>query len=494
MVLRFYNTLTKRKEPFQPARPGEVRMYNCGPTVYHYAHIGNFRAYLFADLLRRHLEGKGWTVRQIMNITDVGHMTMDDRADAAGEDKVEKAAAAEGRTPKEIADFYTMAFFEDVTKLGLLKAYFYPRATDHIKEMQQLIQALLASGHAYPRPGGVYFSVEKFKQYGRLSGNTIRKLQAGKRVPLRGEKYHPHDFALWIKNPRHVLQWPSPWGRGYPGWHIECSAMSLAYLGEGFDLHTGGEDNIFPHHECEIAQAEGAGKAFARVWMHTRHLLVNGEKMSKSAGNFFTLRDLEGQGWTPREVRYLLLTAHYRTRLNFTQKGLEDARAALRSLDQLVLRLREAGEGRHPHHAPVPVKKGKKPKPLDVPLLLTRARKSWERALDDDLNSAAALGALFRCARSLNRALDQGMRAADARAALQLLLDCDRILGVGLAQAAPSWLPAAEADPTVRGLIQERELYRQRKQWQDADRIRDQLKALGILLEDTPHGARWKRA
>jgi len=282
-MLKLYNSLTKQKEIFQSLAEEKkkkklVTMYTCGPTVYDYVHIGNLRSFLVADLLRRFLEFKGYKVKQVMNITDVGHMTSDAES---GEDKMEAAARREKKDPWQIAEFFTKAFFADAQKINLKKAWKYPRATDHVKEMIKIIEKLVKNGYAYEVNGSVYFDLSKFSDWGKLSGNKLEDLIAGARVEVISEKKNPYDFALWIKNPAHIMQWDSPWGKGYPGWHIECSAMAMKYLGEMIDIHTGGEDNKFPHHESEIAQSEGAtGKQFVRYWLHVKHLMVDGEKMS----------------------------------------------------------------------------------------------------------------------------------------------------------------------------------------------------------------------
>ncbi len=340
--MKVFNTYTRRKEEFEPIEPGKVRMYNCGPTVYNFAHIGNARAFVFADVLRRTLEYFGCPVTQIMNITDVGHMTSD--ADA-GEDKMAKAAREQKKDPWQIAEFYTKAFLEDIRTLNIQPAFKYPRATEHIPEMIALIERLIGNGHAYVVNGNVYYDISTFPRYGRLSGNTIEQLEAGARIEVNPEKRHPADFALWKQDPKHIMQWDSPWGRGFPGWHIECSAMSVKYLGEQFDIHTGAEDNIFPHHESEIAQSEGAtGKVpWVKYWMHARFLLVNGQKMSKSLGNFFTLRDLLEKGCDPMAVRYVLMSTHYRQPLNFTLESVEAAKDSIRRLKDFRIRLKEAG-------------------------------------------------------------------------------------------------------------------------------------------------------
>ncbi|MBL7160582.1 MAG: cysteine--tRNA ligase [Candidatus Aenigmarchaeota archaeon] len=477
MVLKLHNTLTKKKEIFKPLSNKEVRMYNCGPTCYSYAHIGNFRAFLMADLLRRWLEWKGFQVKQVMNITDVGHMTVDDSLEGGGEDKIEKSARERGMSPEEVADFYTMAFFEDIGKLNLKKAYFYPRATDHIEEMQRIIAGLLKKGIAYRVKGGVYFDIGKFPGYGRLSGNTLKKLQAGKRVPTRAEKKNPHDFALWIQKEGHLMQWDSPWGRGYPGWHIECSAMSMKYLGPEIDIHTGGEDNIFPHHECEIAQSEGfSGKQFARYWVHTRHFFVEGKKMSKSLGNVLTLRDLVAKGWEPREIRWLLLSAHYRKKMNFTERSLHSARSTIQGMENLLSNLRN-------------IQRGSQSKRLKG--WLKKARKGWEGGMDDDLNLPTAMAAVFELMTSVNKELEKGMNKKDAEDVLSFFRDVDQVLGLGLGSSG--WLSLAEAPQEVKDLIGQREMHRKGKEWDKADSIRDQLKSDGILLEDTKKGPRWKR-
>ncbi len=410
-MLRVFNTLTRRKEEFQPMKAGRVRMYNCGPTVYDYATIGNFRAFVFADVLRRALEYFGHQVVQVVNITDVGHMTSD--ADE-GEDKMAKAAREKRRDPWQIAQLYMDAFFEDVDALNILRAHHYPRATEHIPEMIAMVERLLEQGHAYVSDGNVYYDLASFPAYGQLSGNTIEQLSAGARVRVKSDKRNPFDFALWKQDPHHIMQWDSPWGRGFPGWHIECSAMSMRYLGEQFDIHTGGEDNIFPHHECEIAQAEGATgrRPFVKYWMHNRFLLVNGQKMSKSLGNFFTVRDLLEKGCDPMAVRYVLMSTHYRQPLNFTIEGVHAAKESLRRLGDFRLRLKEADASRDNP---------------DLPGILEGARTRFDEALADDLNTSAALAGLFDMVRDVNKL---ELSRADAERALGLLSRFDSVMGV----------------------------------------------------------------
>jgi cysteinyl-tRNA synthetase len=325
MTLHLHNTLARSKQEFAPVEPGRVRMYNCGPTVYGRAHIGNFRAFLFADVLRRWLELSGYDVRQVMNITDVGHVR-DDDPDSA-DDKMDAAARRERQDPWQIAEKYTDLFLKDVDALGIRRAHHYPRATQHIAGMIAIIERLVASGHAYRVGGNVYYDVSRFPGYGRLSGNTAEDLLAGARIEVNEEKRDARDFALWKTDARHIMQWDSPWGRGFPGWHIECSAMSRALLGEGtLDIHTGGEDNVFPHHECEIAQSEGAfGVPFVRFWMHTRFLQVDGGKMSKSLGNLYSVDDIAARGYPPAALRFAMLRGHYRQVLNFTWETMEQS-------------------------------------------------------------------------------------------------------------------------------------------------------------------------
>jgi cysteinyl-tRNA synthetase len=386
MALHVTNTLTRRKEPFVPIESGKVRMYNCGPTVYGYAHIGNFASFLLADLLRRHLEYSGYEVLQVMNITDVGHLTEDNVADARGEDKLEKQAREEKKDPYQIARFYEDAFHEDRKALNLLPAAHYPRATEHIPEMLAMTDELIAAGLAYEAEGEVYFEIARFPRYGILSGNTVEQLIAGAggRVETDPKKRHPLDFALWKQDPKHLMQWDSRFGRGFPGWHIECSAMSRKYLGEEFDIHTGGEDNIFPHHECEIAQSSGGkDRIFARYWLHRRHILVGGKKMAKSAGNFYTVRDLLAKGYGGREIRLALLGTHYRTNANFTLEGLDQARQTigklkefLRNMEALPAAGAEGGAG-------------------EVAALAAESDRRFRAALDDDLNISLALAELL---------------------------------------------------------------------------------------------------
>jgi len=467
MAIRFFNTLTRFKDEFTPLEPGLVKMYNCGPTVYNFAHIGNFRAYVFADILRRHLEYRGYEVRQVMNITDVGHLT--DDADA-GEDKMAVAAGREKKDPWQIAEFYSEAFFEDLDKLKIQRAAVYPRATEHIQQMIEITKKLVAEGKAYVANDCVYYDVTQFPKYGRLSGNTLEDLQAGARIDVNPDKRNPYDFALWITDESHLMKWESPWGTGYPGWHIECSAMSMDHLGETIDIHTGGEDNIFPHHECEIAQTEGAtGKPFVRFWMHTRHLLVDGHKMSKSAGNFYTLRDLLDQGYDADAIRYALLNTHYRQQLNFTLDGIDAAKQAVNRLRDFMRSLDDASAAQDNPEAAAQ---------------LARAVEGFESAMDDALNISLALASIFELVKEINRIEISPDDAGRIRGAMQRF---DHVLGV---IEEESML----LDDDVGRLMKEREEARKSRDFARADEIRDELQAQGIILEDTPQGTRWKRA
>ena len=497
MALKVHNTLTKKKEIFKPLVDKIVTMYNCGLTVYDFGHIGNFRAYIFADILRRYLEWKGFKVRQVMNFTDVGHMTQDDVADSKGQDKMEKAAERENKTPWEIAEFYINAFLEDSKLLNLKEPEVRPKATDHIKEQQDIIKKLLEKGHAYVSNGSVYYHVPSFKDYGKLSGNTIEQLQAGAggRVEKNPDKKNPLDFALWIYGPKHIMSWKSPWSeKGYPGWHIECSAMSSKYLGETLDIHTGGEDNTFPHHECEIAQSEGAtGKPFVKYWLHTRHLLVNGEKMSKSKGNFYTVRDLIKKGYSPMAIRYLLLSTNYRQPLNFTLEGLDAAKEVLKRIEDFMDRLREAnGKG------------------INIEILIEKTKKDFQKTMDDDLNISGALAALFDFVRDVNKKIDEGeVGKGNADKIIRFLLSLDDVLGLrfgytgNLESLRPSIVRLAEkllregpgdhkTEDILRHLIAYRNELRREQDFKKADKIRDGLKAIGMVIEDENKKTKWK--
>lgn len=468
-MLRLYDSLEKQILDFAPGDGKAFRIYSCGPTVYKDAHIGNLKTFTLADMLRRYLEYRDYKVNLVMNITDVGHALHDEDA---GEDKIEKSAKEEGKTPEEVARFYEARFLEDMDALGN-EVTNYVRATDHIPEMLDMVQALLDEGKAYlTEKGDVYYSVESFKDYGKLSGNTVEKLVAGARVEVKEDKRHPADFALWINNPNHVMQWEASWGSGYPGWHLECSAMALKYLGQEFDLHIGGEDLKFPHHECEIAQAEGAtGKPFCRRWLHAKHLFVEGKKMSKSDGNFFTLRELLDKGYDAMAVRWLFLSAHYRQTLNFTFVGLDEASKHLKSFADLKIRLQGAlGHG-------------------DADDYLKTSEDRFVTAMDDDLNVSEALAVLHDFRKEMNRLLDEGrLDASGAERALGFLgRTLEGVFGIALDTEEG---PVPEE---VAALASQRDDARARKDWEESDRLRDEIQKLGWQVEDTPDGTKVRK-
>jgi cysteinyl-tRNA synthetase len=446
-------------------------MYNCGPTVYSSPHIGNFRSFLLADLLRRWFEWKGLKVLQVMNLTDVGHLLED--ADE-GEDKLEAAAKKAKVSVWDLAARYIAEFEAALDYLGFRRAQWYPRATDHIPEMVAMIAELEKKGIAYKAASGnVYYDISKFPSYGRLSGNTTEELLAGARIEVNPEKRDPRDFALWKIDPRHQMQWDSPWGRGFPGWHIECSAMSRKYLGDTLDVHTGGEDNVFPHHECEIAQSEGAtGHVFVRHWLHVRHLLVDGKKMAKREGNFLTIAGLKERGFSGGAIRIALQKSHYREPLNFTLAGLEEAEKKLARYADLVLRLSAsaAANGSATQAAPE----------------LARLRASFEAALDDDLNVSVAFAVLDELVSWANRLSPQG---PDAEKTLDLLREFFGVFGLLEKKVEEPELN----DAAIQGMIDERLAARKARDFKRADEIRDQLKARGIELLDTKDGLRWRR-
>ena len=468
-MITLYNTLAKKKEIFEPLYAGKVGMYTCGPTVYGKVHIGNIRSYLTADTLRRLLQHDGYEVRHIKNITDVGHLTEDDIAQGdSGEDKIEKKARAEKKTPEEIARFYEQYFRETETAMNILPAHFFPRATAHISQMITLIETLIKKRHAYEINGNVFLDVTSYANYGHLSGNTLDKLKVGARIEEHPDKKHPWDFALWLKAPEgHLMRWTSPWSEGYPGWHIECSAMSMEYLGERFDIHTGGEDNIFPHHEAEIAQSECAtGHApFSRYWIHSRHLLVDNEKMSKSKGNLYTLEDIEAKGFTAMDLRLALLSSHYRSQMNFSWSALEQARANRKTLESFRDRLN------------VPTEQTLS---TEEAFDSTAYTEKFLEALRDDLNTPEAITALLEFVREGNKAMDAGT-LRNTENTQKTFLECIDILGLTLEEAG--------SIPTeIRHLAEARQKAREEKNFPEADRLRGEIEHAGWFIEDIPHG------
>ncbi|MFQ5748302.1 MAG: cysteine--tRNA ligase [Planctomycetota bacterium] len=469
--LRLYNTLTRRVEDFEPLDAGVVKMYHCGPTVYQRPHIGNYRAFLFADLLRRVFEERGFRVVQVMNITDVGHLV--DDADE-GEDKLEAQARREKVDPWELVEKVSREFFADLEALHIKPAHHYPRATRHIPEMVALVRKLLETGHAYRVGENVYFDVCSFPAYGRLSGNRIDSLESGARIQVNPEKRHPADFALWKSDPRHLMKWNTAFGPdGFPGWHIECSAMSMKYLGESFDIHTGGEDNVFPHHESEIAQSECAtGRHFVKLWMHTRFLQVDGGKMSKSLGNVYSLESLAARGLQALDFRFFVLRSHYRGSLNFTWDALKGAAETRRTLNDFRGRL------------DAEVRRGGAPGP-EPGSRTCSARAAFRTGLAEDLNTSAALAALFQLR---SQVLQKGIPPQEAADALLLLEEADRIFGF----SDRSLRPGLE-DHEVEALLADRTRARDARDYSQSDSIRKKLEAAGIVIEDRADGTRWHR-
>jgi cysteinyl-tRNA synthetase len=454
--IRHPPTLTRRDETLEPLSTGPLSIYTCGSTVYRYAHIGNLRTYLFGDLLRRTLQYLRYDVLYVKNITDVGHMR------ETGEDPILLAAEVEGKSPREIADFYTDAWLEDEGLLNITPADVMPRATDHIAEMIELTRTLLDKGLAYEVDGNVYFDVSAFPAYGQLSGQRIDEMRAGHRVDVETDKHDPEDFALWKRaEPERLMKWPSPWGDGFPGWHIECSAMSMKYLGERFDIHTGGIDLKFPHHEDEIAQSEGTiGHQVVSVWMHGEFLTLDDAKMARSVGNVIRVTDLPSKGFQPLDFRYLALTAHYRSKLDFTEDAMHAAAAGLRRLRKAV------AEG---------AKTGPEPDLADEPMAGYRAR--FVEAISDDLAMPKAIAVAHAVA------ADAALAPVQRRA---LLLDFDRVVGLDLdAPAVPlgGELPAGAAELLVR-----RAAARAAHDYETSDRLRDELAAMGVDVRDMPEG------
>ena len=461
--IRLHNSLTRRLETLEPIQPGTVGIYTCGSTVYKYAHIGNLRTYLFGDLLHRTLEYLGYEVRYVKNITDVGHMRDDDHDSVHGEDKVEQAAETEGKTPEQIADFYTDAWLEDERLLNILPVDVMPKATDHVPEMIDITARLLERGLAYEVDGTIYYDVSAFPAYGQLSGQRVDETHAGHRVEVETDKRDPADFALWKHAGEHrLMKWPSPWGDGFPGWHIECSAMSLKHLGERFDIHTGGIDLKFPHHEDEIAQSEGAlGHRVVNIWMHGEFLTMADAKMAKSTGNVVRVADLPDLGHEPLAFRYLALTAHYRSKLEFTAEAMHAAASGLARLRRAVSAGATATDGQ----------------PIDLaaePMTSYRAR--FIDAVADDLGTPRALAVAHEVA-SASDLTDPQRRA--------LLLDFDRVLGLSLDAPVAGEAPLPEG---AAELLERRATAREARDWATSDALRDELAALGVEVRDTNAG------
>jgi cysteinyl-tRNA synthetase len=457
--MRVYNTLARRKEEFRPLRPERVTIYSCGPTVYKYVHVGNLRTYIFADLLCRTLEYLGWPVEQAVNITDVGHLT-DDQFDR-GEDKMLVSARLENRSAEEIAEFYTAAFMADIRRLNIRPAAHYPRATEYVPRMQELVARLIEHGHAYQVDGTVYYDIASFPGYGKLSRNSTDRLLAGARGEPDPRKRNPGDFTLWKAAGENRLQvWDSPWGPGFPGWHIECSAMSTALFGDRFDIHTGGSDNVFPHHEAEIAQSEAAfGHQVVGYWMHGDMLMLSGTRMAKSAGNFFRITELEERGHDPLAFRYLSLQAKYRTKLNFSEEQLAGADRVLRQLRERVADWERGPDGARADFA-----------------------ERFRAAIADDLDFPAAMALVSEL---LHSDLAPGARAA-------LLLDWDRVLGLDLGRAPSA--EVGELPPGAAERLAQREQARAARDYATSDRLREELAELGVVVTDSREGQKWRVA
>jgi len=453
MILKLYNTLTRKKEVFKPIKKGQVGIYTCGPTVYWYQHIGNLRTYIFSDILKRVLLYDGYKVKHVMNVTDVGHLTSD--ADT-GEDKIEAAAKKEHKTAQQIANYYLKIFRQDFKKLNIIEPNIWCKATQHIKEQIELIKKLEKKGYTYKTSDGIYFDTSKFKDYGKLGKLKKSKIRAGVRISLK-EKKHPTDFALWkFSKPEDKRQqeWKSPWGIGFPGWHLECSAMSMKYLGEHFDIHTGGTDHIAIHHPNEIAQSQGAtGKKFVNYWLHGAFLTFKGEKVSKSKGGLYTISELEERGFEPLTYRYFVLTAHYRSQLNFSFENMRNAQNSYHRLKNIIAEIKQDNKTNKKY--------------LD----------DFNKAINNDLDIPKALSILWKL-----------IRDKKAIGKINAIKEMDKILGLDLLKKSKLKVPQ-----DIKKLINEREELRKQKNWKAADKIREKIKKLGWYVDDTLEGPKLKK-
>jgi cysteinyl-tRNA synthetase len=479
MPLVLYNTLSRSLEQFEPLHPELVRMYVCGPTVYGHSHLGHAKSYIAFDIVVRHLRSLGYKVLYVQNITDVGHLT--DDADE-GEDKLVKQSRVDRVHPMQLADFFTRSYYEDMDALNVLRPDIAPRASGHITEQIALVEALIARRLAYEANGSVYFDVPHYAAYGKLSRRSIEDMNAGTRIEVNPEKRHPADFALWKKaEPGHIMRWPSPWGEGFPGWHLECSAMSMKYLGESFDIHGGGLENQFPHHECEIAQSEAAtGKPFVKYWLHNNMVTVDGKKMGKSLGNFITLKDAFAR-WSAPVVRFFVLQSHYRSTLDFSAEAVEGAAKGLEKLVNTVRNVQSAA-----------ATTTGTPSGID----LEKYHQTFLEAMNEDFNTPSAIACLFDLSREVNQALARGTSLAPEELKaiekfyMQHAVD---VLGLNVGAGSPQ-AAAASLEPELLSLfISMRADLRREKLWGLSDKIRDGLLALGIALEDKKEGTVWKR-
>jgi len=490
MALTLYNTLTRRNEEFTPLNPPKVGVYVCGPTVYGHAHLGHAKSYISFDILVRYLRYLGYSVSYIQNITDVGHLT--DNADA-GEDKLAVAAAKEQIHPMALAEFYTRSFFADMDELNCVRPDISPRASGHIPEQIELVEILLKKGFAYESNGSVYFDVSKFKDYGKLSGRNVEEMQAGVRIEISKEKRNAADFALWKKaEPNHIMQWPSPWGRGYPGWHLECSVMSMKYLGKTIDIHGGGLENQFPHHECEIAQSEAANDAqFVRYWLHNNMVTVDGQKMGKSLGNFITLKQVFAgkherisRAYTPLAVRQLVLNSHYRSPLDFSDAALFAAQSGSDRITKAVIELRKA-------IANAPADKADE----KVVAKLAELEQKFQQAMNDDLNTSIATSVIFELVSETNKLLGDAKTSAETLTVVNKMFSRlgGEVLGIVL-ENYPQDNSSSDKliDYLIKKQIEERASARKNKDFAKADAVRKELEEYGVILEDTPKGTVWK--
>lgn len=480
MALHLYNSLTRRKELFTPITPGRVTMYVCGPTVYDNPHIGHVKSYVSFDVVVRYLRYLDYKVRYVQNITDVGHLL------DSGEDRILRGAEREQLQPMELVERYTRAYFVAMDSLNVLRPDISPRASGHVPEQIELVEKLIAKGCAYEVNGSVYFDVARFPEYGKLSGRKVEEQLAGARLDVIEEKRHPADFALWKKaDPSHIMQWNSPWGRGFPGWHIECSAMAMKYLGESIDIHGGGMENQFPHHECEIAQSEAAtGAPFVKYWLHNNMVLVDGVKMSKSLGNFTTVEQALGK-FSGEQVRFFILQSHYRSPVDFSDAAITAASQGLERLQTTLAALRrragapaaEAQAGGRDAHFEA------------AAALVATYRDRFLGAMDDDFNTPAAIGHLFDFCREINRHLDSGGNAADAVLFEQQLREfLSEVLGLRLEEEGAG----VAAEPFIELLLKLRAALRQKKEFELADQVRINLQELGVVIEDGKEGSRWR--
>lgn len=491
MTLKIYNTLTRQKDGFVPLHNKNVGIYVCGPTVYDHAHLGHAKSYVSFDVVVRYLRYSGYRVRYVQNITDVGHLT--DNADA-GEDKILKRAQTERVEPMELVERYMHSYFEDMDALGVMRPDISPRATGHIPEQIELVKTLVEKGYAYEAAGSVYFDVHKFEGYGKLSGRKLEELEAGARIEVNPEKHHPADFALWKRAlPGHIMRWKSPWGDGFPGWHLECSAMSMKYLGQTLDIHGGGLDNVFPHHESEVAQSEAAnGKQFVRYWMHNNMVTVNGQKMSKSLGNFVTLKDALKK-YSPLTIRFFILSTRYNSPLDYSDEALSAADKGIERLHNTVLNVREKLKNTPSGEADAFKEKIDKYKALFL------------ESMDDDFNTPGAIAALFDFSREVNTLLGSGQKIS--RETLENILSFyhqfgNEILGIIQVRIRMELHLLSRyniegrsniEDALISLLSETRNKLRAAKHWQLADDIRSELTKLGITLEDKPEGTTWKK-